>query len=190
MTQPSDRPYVSRGGEKLAAGLSAFGIEPRGWVCADLGSNVGGFVDCLLRHGASRVYAVDTGYGTLAYALRTNPRVVVFERTNAMHVVLPEPVDLVTVDVAWTPQKRILPAAVRMLKPDGKIISLVKPHYETDRKLLHHGVLDPADAKTVFKSVCADIEAEGLAVARWIQSPVKGQKGNVEYLAIIEPARR
>lgn len=189
MTQPSDRPYVSRGGEKLAAALSAFGIEPYGWVCADLGSNVGGFVDCLLRRGAGRVYAVDTGYGALAYVLRTDPRVVVLERTNAMHVSLPEPVDLVTIDVAWTPQKRILPAAVRMLKPNGRIISLVKPHYETDRERLQHGVLDPADAKATFENVCADIEAEGLAVARWMQSPIKGQKGNVEYLVLVQTIR-
>lgn len=186
MTQPSDKPYVSRGGEKLAAALSAFGIEPRGWVCADLGSNVGGFVDCLLRRGAGRVYAVDTGYGVLAYELRTDPRVVVLERTNAMHLALPEPVDLVTIDVAWTPQKRILPAALRMLKPDGRIISLVKPHYETDRRHLRHGVLDPTESKAAFESVCAEIEAEGMAVARWIESPIKGQKGNVEYLVLLK----
>lgn len=185
MTQPSDKPYVSRAGEKLAAALDGFKIEPRGWTCADLGSNVGGFVDCLLRRGAGRVYAVDTGYGVLAYALRTDPRVVVLERTNAMHVALPEPVDLVTIDVAWTPQNRILPSAVGLLKPDGRIISLVKPHYETDRKHLRHGVLDPDGAKATFKNVCAHIEAEGLAVARWIESPIKGQKGNVEYLVLL-----
>jgi 23S rRNA (cytidine1920-2'-O)/16S rRNA (cytidine1409-2'-O)-methyltransferase len=189
MTQPSDKPYVSRGGEKLAAALDAFEIEPRGWTCADLGSNVGGFVDCLLRRGAGRVYAVDTGYGVLAYALRTDPRVVVLERTNAMHVALPEPVDLVTIDVAWTPQNRILPAAIRLLKPTGRIISLVKPHYETDRKRLRHGVLDPADAKATFEDVCAHVEAEGLAVAQWIESPIKGQKGNVEYLVLLKTVK-
>ena len=90
MSRPEERPYASRGGSKLAAALDAFGISPAGWVCADLGCNVGGFVDCLLRRGAQKVYAVDTGYGALAYALRKDPRVVVMERTNAMHVELGE----------------------------------------------------------------------------------------------------
>ncbi len=187
MPQPEDKPYVSRGGDKLAAALDAFGIQPAGWICADLGSNVGGFVDSLLRRGASRVYAVDTAYGVLAYTLRTDPRVVVMERTNAMHVALPEPVDLVTIDVAWTPQQRILPNAVRLLRPDACIIALVKPHYEADRESLRHGVLDSADAKAVFDRVCRQIEASGLTVIRLIESPIKGQKGNIEYLVLLRP---
>ncbi len=186
MPRPSDKPYVSRGGEKLAAALDAFGIEPHGWACADLGSNVGGFVDCLLCRGAGRVYAVDTGYGVLAYTLRTDPHVVVMERTNAMHVVLPEPVDLVTIDVAWTPQNHILPAAVRLLKPDGRIISLVKPHYETDRRNLCRGVLSPEGAKAAFDAVCTKIASIGLTVTRWIESPIRGQKGNVEFLVLLK----
>jgi len=129
-TPPSKQPYVSRSGAKLEAALDAFGIAPADWVCADLGCNVGGFTDCLLRRGARRVYAIDTGYGTLAYRLRTDPRVVVMERTNAMHVTLPEPVDLVTIDVGWTRQHHILPNAVRLAKPAGRIITLIKPHYE------------------------------------------------------------
>jgi len=190
MTRPSDKPYVSRGGEKLAAALDAFGVSPAGWVCADLGSNVGGFVDCLLRRGANRVYAIDTGYGVLAYTLRTDPRVVVLERTNAMHVTLPEPVDLATIDVAWTPQHRILPAAVSMLNPDGRIISLVKPHYETDRSNLRHGVLSPENAKAAFDEVCGRIASIGLTVTQWLESPIKGQKGNVEYLVLLRPVPR
>jgi 23S rRNA (cytidine1920-2'-O)/16S rRNA (cytidine1409-2'-O)-methyltransferase len=187
MAQPEDKPYVSRAGEKLAAALDAFGISPAGWTCADLGSNVGGFVDCLLRRGAERVYAIDTGYGVLAYSLRKDPRVVVMERTNAMHATLPEPVDLVTIDVAWTPQHRILPNAVKLLKPGGRIISLAKPHYETDRKDLCRGVLDAARAKTTFDAVCRQIESAGLAAGRWVESPIKGQKGNIEYLVLLEP---
>ena len=126
-------PYVSRGGWKLAAALEAFGIDPAGWVCADLGSNVGGFVDCLLQHGAARVYALDTGYGQLAWTLRNDPRVVVRERTNALHFdpwreLRGDPTGeragdpfegarLVTIDLAWTRQAHAVPAALRWLRP-------------------------------------------------------------------------
>jgi predicted rRNA methylase YqxC with S4 and FtsJ domains len=115
MTDLTPDAYVSRGGDKLAAALAAFDLDAAGRVCADFGSHVGGFVDCLLRFGAARVYAVDTCYGTLAWRLRRNPRVIVRERTNAMHVSLPEPVDLVTIDVGWTPQAKILPNVARTL---------------------------------------------------------------------------
>lgn len=125
--------FVSRGGEKLAAALDGFNVDVTGRVCADLGSHVGGFVDCLLQRGAAKVYAVDTCYGTLAWKLRRDPRVVVRERTNAMHVTLPEQVDLVTVDVAWTPQARILPNAARLVLPTGTVVTLIKPHYEASR---------------------------------------------------------
>ncbi|RME40059.1 MAG: hypothetical protein D6788_04150 [Planctomycetota bacterium] len=122
---PSDHEsYVSRGGEKLAAALARFRVDPTGWTCADLGSHVGGFVDCLLQHGAARVYAVDTCYGTLAWRLRKDERVVVRERTNALHVTLPEPVDLVTIDVGWTRQEKVLPRAAALLRnrPDDSRI--------------------------------------------------------------------
>src|SRR5678809_598758 len=105
MKNPS--PFVSRAGLKLEHALHHFGIDAQGFTCADLGSNTGGFVDCLLQRGAAKVYAVDTGYGVLEWKLRKDPRVVVMERTNAMHVVLPEPVEVVTIDVAWTKQRHI-----------------------------------------------------------------------------------
>jgi len=179
--------FVSRGGLKLAAALDAFGLDPTGWVCADLGSNVGGFVDCLLQRGAARVYAIDTGYGTLAYKLRTDSRVVVMERTNAMHVMLPEPADLVTVDVAWTPQHHILPSALRMLKPTGRIVTLIKPHYEADRSRLRKGVLDPPSARETLDIVLDRIWGLGLAIAHWTPSPVPGHRGNLEFLALLCP---
>ena len=116
MSKSKSSGYVSRGGEKLAAALDHFEIDVSDRVCADLGSHIGGFVDCLLQRGAERVYSVDTSYGTLAWKLRRDPRVVVLERTNAMHVVLSEPVDLVTIDVGWTPQSKILPAAAGLLR--------------------------------------------------------------------------
>lgn len=181
-----DKPYVSRAGLKLAAALDAFEVDPAGAVCADLGSNVGGFVDCLLRRGAVRVYAVDTGYGVLAWSLRKDPRVVVMERSNAMHVALPAAVDLVTIDVAWTPQRRILPNAVAMLRPGGRIISLIKPHYEADRSLLHGGVLAPDDARRVLEDTLADIRSVGLNVLATVESPIAGSKGNREFLAMME----
>ncbi len=117
MSKSKSSKYVSRGGEKLAAALNHFEIDVSDLVCADLGSHVGGFVDCLVQRGAARVYSVDTSYGTLAWKLRRDPRIVVLERTNAMHVVLPEPVDLVTIDVGWTPQSKILPGAAGLLRP-------------------------------------------------------------------------
>src|SRR5213083_1812131 len=122
--------FVSRAGQKLEHALVHFQIDVAGKICADLGSNAGGFVDCLLQRGAAKVYAIDTGYGALEWKLRKDPRVVVMERTNAMHAELPEKVDLVTIDVAWTKQKHILPAARKMIDDDGIAISLIKPQYE------------------------------------------------------------
>ncbi|MEX0741664.1 MAG: SAM-dependent methyltransferase [Phycisphaeraceae bacterium] len=146
MSEP-DCPYVSRGGLKLAAALDAFGVDPSGWVCADLGCSTGGFTDCLLQRGAAHVYAVDTAYGELAWKLRQDERVTVIERTNALHY---DPwreladsgfagCDLVVMDLGWTLQARAVPAALRWLRaegPAGGVISLVKPHYEsTDRAM-------------------------------------------------------
>jgi 23S rRNA (cytidine1920-2'-O)/16S rRNA (cytidine1409-2'-O)-methyltransferase len=167
----------------LAAALDAFGVDPAGWLCADLGSNVGGFVDCLLQRGASKVYAVDTGYGTLAWKLRKDSRVVVMERTNAMHVALDGPVDLVTIDVAWTPQRHILPNAVKLLKPQGSIITLIKPHYEADKNQLDKGVLKADAVEETLIAVLDRIREMSLQVVATIESPIAGQKGNVEYLA-------
>lgn len=182
-----EKPFVTRAGLKLAAALDAFGVSPEAAFCADFGSNVGGFVDCLLRRGAVRVYAVDTGYGVLAWSLRKDPRVVVMERTNAMHVALPEPVDLLTIDVAWTTQDRILPNAARQLRPGGRIISLVKPHYEADKSLLRSGVLAPDDARRVLEETVNRIHETGLEVQSTIESPIAGNKGNLEFLALIVP---
>ncbi len=180
-----DRPYVSRGGEKLAAALEAFGIDPAGAICADLGCNVGGFTDALLRHGAVRVYAIDTGYGTLDYRLRTDPRVVVLERTNAMHVTLDEPVDLAVVDVGWTRQRHILPNAARLLKRDGRIVTLIKPHYEADKHELHKGVVPAPLVEDVLERACGSMAELDLTLLAILPSPIVGQKGNREYLALL-----
>ena len=160
-----------------------------GLVCADLGSNVGGFVDCLLSRGAARVYSIDTGYGVLAWKLRKDPsgRVIVMERTNAMHATLPEPVQLVTIDVAWTRQKHILPAARRMLTDDGTCITLIKPHYEAPPGDLKRGVLAEERVAGVLDSIRPDISAAGFDLIDTTPSPIKGAKGNVELLALLRP---
>jgi 23S rRNA (cytidine1920-2'-O)/16S rRNA (cytidine1409-2'-O)-methyltransferase len=180
--------FVSRAGQKLHHALTTFGVSPAGLVCADLGANAGGFTDCLLQMGAKKVYAIDTGYGALEYKLRKDERVVVMERTNAMHAALPELVELVVIDVAWTKQKHILPAAMRMIAPSGQVISLIKPHYEAEAKLLRGGVLPAAETENVLDGVQRDIHAAGFAIKGITTSPIKGAKGNVEFLALLERA--
>lgn len=179
--------YVSRAGAKLAHGLDAFGVDPRGWICADLGSNVGGFVDCLLQRGAAKVYAVEKGYGVLEWKLRKDLRVVVMERTNAMHVALPEPVQLVTIDVAWTRQRNILPAARRIVREDGMVITLIKPHYEADRNALKKGVLPEDRVDWIVEQVKNDIASAGFQVLATVRSPILGGEGNIEVLAQLRP---
>jgi 23S rRNA (cytidine1920-2'-O)/16S rRNA (cytidine1409-2'-O)-methyltransferase len=176
-------PFVSRAGLKLDHALSTFGIGVTGLVCADLGCNAGGFTDCLLGRGAAKVYAIDTGYGALAWKLRKDPRVVVMERTNAMHATLPEPVAFACVDVAWTRQRHILPAARRMLAADGTVVTLVKPHYEADKGWLVKGVLPPDRVDEVVAAVRHDVAAAGFDVVALTQSPIRGGEGNVEVLA-------
>lgn len=174
-------PYVSRGGVKLCAALDQFGIDVAGLVCADLGSHVGGFVDCLLQRGATKVYSVDTSYGTLAWKLRKNPRVIVQERTNALHVSLPERVDLVTIDVGWTPQKRILPHAISLLKPGGRLLTLVKPHYEAAASQLVDGVLSDDQAEQTLEKVIVEVSADGMTLVGIMVSPIRGHGGNREF---------
>jgi 23S rRNA (cytidine1920-2'-O)/16S rRNA (cytidine1409-2'-O)-methyltransferase len=181
-------PFVSRAGAKLEHALAEFHIDVHGLICADLGSNVGGFVDCLLQGGAAKIYSVDTGYGVLDWKLRNDPRIVVMERTNAMHAVLPEPVDLVTIDVAWTRQRNILPAAKKMLRQEGeggKIVTLIKPHYEADKRWLRGGVLLAEHLQTVLDQVSQDFAKAGLKLHGITKSPILGSKGNAEFLAYL-----
>jgi 23S rRNA (cytidine1920-2'-O)/16S rRNA (cytidine1409-2'-O)-methyltransferase len=188
---PSDD-YVSRGGLKLEAALDAFGIDPAGWVCADFGANVGGFTDCLLRRGAEPVYAIDTGYGELAWRLRKDSRVVVMERTNALHCPIVEPVDLVVADMAWTPQRLIVPAARLWLRPGGQVLSLLKCHYEAAkadgrRKAGKGRVLEDAQAAEICRSVCEQLLTDGANLRAVVQSPLRGKGGNVEYWLWLGP---
>ena len=180
-------PYVSRGGLKLAAALREFQLDPVGWTCTDFGSHVGGFVHCLLQHGAARVYAVETGYGVLDYRLRRDPRVVVCERTNALHYVCPEPCDFVTVDVGWTPQRLILPTARRCLKPGGRVITLVKPQYEAPHEWLEAGVVPAERLSAVLEACRRDVGDLGWRIERELESPLRGHGGNMEYLWLLRP---
>lgn len=195
--------YVSRGGEKLAAALEHFEIDVSDRVCADLGSHVGGFVDCLLQRGARRVYSVDTSYGTLAWTLRRDPRVEVLERTNAMHVVLPERIDLVTIDVAWTPQSKILPAAGGLLQADevhdeplacaadettSHVLTLIKPHYEAPKDQLDAGVLPDELVDGVISDTVEQMKASGWQVVGTVESPIRGHAGNREFFALLSLA--
>tara|TARA_R110000782_G_scaffold103991_9_gene191564 strand:- start:2075 stop:2701 length:627 start_codon:yes stop_codon:yes gene_type:complete len=193
---PTPEPdFVSRGGLKLHHALSEFRFDPNGLTCADLGCSTGGFTDCLLRHGAARVHSVDTAYGEFAWKLRSDPRVVVHERSNALHFAPAEPVDLVVIDLGWTPQRLALPAAAKWLKPDGRIITLVKPHYECDKSELGPGgVMDHVRAEAVAGEVRDGLPALGFAVLGWTKSPVLGGAsskkkrkgtGNPEWLALV-----
>ncbi|MBK7702422.1 MAG: TlyA family rRNA (cytidine-2'-O)-methyltransferase [bacterium] len=176
-------PYVSRGGDKLACALDAFGIDPAGLVCADLGCSTGGFTDVLLQRGALRVHAVDTAYGVLDWRLRSDPRVAVHERTNALRVELPEPVALVVIDAGWTRQQRVVPRALALLEPGGSVVSLIKPHYEAPPSRLVEGRLPPEEAERVLEEVLGSLRALARIVAGPVVSPVDGGKaGNREYL--------
>jgi 23S rRNA (cytidine1920-2'-O)/16S rRNA (cytidine1409-2'-O)-methyltransferase len=201
---PADppHPYVSRGGLKLAHALDAFTLDVRGLVCADFGCSTGGFTDVLLRHGAERVVAVDTAYGVLDYRLRTDPRVLVMERTSALHAEPPREVagrvDLVVIDAGWTMQRLVLPAAVRWLSPGTasgrakRVVTLVKPHYELDagekRSLLRRGVLDDADALRVAARVIERMPERGVEPVAVTKSPIAGSKGtargNAEWVVL------
>jgi 23S rRNA (cytidine1920-2'-O)/16S rRNA (cytidine1409-2'-O)-methyltransferase len=183
-------PYVSRGGVKLAAALDAFGIEPKGWVCADIGASTGGFTDVLLQRGAARVYAIDVGYGQLHWRLRQDPRVVVMERTNARYLQrLPEPVHLVTIDASFISLRLLLPAAKRLLAPQGQIIALVKPQFEAGPERVGKGgvVRDPAVHRQVLTEVVAWAAAQDFGPQGLIPSPILGPKGNREFLLWLKP---
>lgn len=181
--------YVSRSGLKLEAALRAFRIDPTGMVCVDLGSHVGGFVDCLLRHGAAKVYAVDPGYGVLHHRLRSDPRVVVCERTNALDFECPEPCDLVTIDVGWTPQRLVLPVARRLLRETGgQVVTLVKPQYEAPRRWLRGGVVTEERLPEVLDACRRQVHELGWEILGEVESPIRGQGGNREWLWHLRPA--
>lgn len=184
--------YVGRGGEKMAWALEHFNIRPEGWICCDLGSHIGGFVDALLQAGANAVYAVDTCYGTFAWTLRNDSRVILMERTNALHVELPEQVKLVTCDVGWTRQAKVLPKALSLVEPGGYVLSLLKPQYEAEKSEMEKGkgrVRDDA-LERIAAEVRRLAESFGHPVAGPDLTPFLGGKGkNPEYFTLIGPVQ-
>ncbi len=178
--------FASRAGEKLQFALNSFNLNVKGLICADFGCSTGGFTDCMLQNGAQKVYSVDTAYGELAWKLRNDPKVVVLERTNAMHVVLPEKVDFLTVDTSWTKQVLVLPNALKNLKSGGVLISLIKPHYEAPKSYLRKGRLQDEKIDEVLQKVTSDMLPIGIEIEKIVESPIVGEKGkNREFLALL-----
>ena len=176
--------YVSRGGLKLEGALDAFHLDPRGKVCADLGASTGGFTDCLLQGGATRVYAIDVGYGQLAWKLRNDPRVVTMDRINIRHLEsLPEPIDLATIDTAFISLTLILPVAKRLLQPCGEAVALVKPQFEAGREQVGKGgiVREPRVHRAVIEKIAQHALENGWRVRGLARSPITGADGNVEF---------
>jgi 23S rRNA (cytidine1920-2'-O)/16S rRNA (cytidine1409-2'-O)-methyltransferase len=180
--------FVSRGGEKLEHALQTFDIDVSSLICADFGASTGGFTDVLLQHGAAHVYAVDVGYGQLAYRLQADERVTVLDRTNARYLeALPEPVDLVTIDVSFISLALVLPAARRVLKPGGSVIALIKPQFEAGKERVGKGgvVRDSRVHRAVLRQVLDAAGEIGFYAFGLTASPITGPAGNVEFLAFL-----
>ena len=181
-------PYVSRGGLKLEKALRDFGVDPTGYVCSDSGASTGGFTDCLLQQGASKVFAIDVGYGQLDWKIRSDPRVVVMERTNVRYVTpedLGEPLDLSVIDVSFISLRIVLPVIKTFLKPTGQVLCLIKPQFEAGKtKVGKKGVVrDPAIHKEVLDDFVSLVRELEFTILGLTFSPVKGPEGNIEFLA-------
>ncbi len=181
-------PYVSRGGLKLEKALKDFGVDPTGFVCSDSGASTGGFTDCLLQQGASKVFAIDVGYGQLDWKIRSDPRVVVMERTNVRYVTpeqLGEPLDLSVVDVSFISLNIVLPVIKTFLKPTGQVLCLIKPQFEAGKdKVGKKGVVrEPETHKEVLDNFISLATGLGFHILGLTHSPVKGPEGNIEFLA-------
>ena len=189
----SSCPYVSRGGLKLEKALRDFAIDPTGYVCSDSGASTGGFTDCLLQHGARKVFAIDVGYGQLAWKIWEDPRVVCMERTNIRYVTpedLGEPLDLSVIDVSFISLKIVLPAVRKLLKPTGQVLCLIKPQFEAGKeKVGKKGVVrDPAVHLEVLEQFVALAKSLDFTICDLTFSPVKGPEGNIEFLAHLSRA--
>ena len=183
-------PYVSRGGLKLEKALKVFDIDPAGWICMDIGSSTGGFTDCMLQNGAAKVYAIDVGYGQLAWELRQDERVVCMEKTNFRYLTpadIPDTPDFATVDVSFISLSKILPAAYAILSDKGRMVCLIKPQFEAGRE--HVGkkgvVRDPKIHRMVVRDSLECAVSLGFRVMGLSYSPIKGPEGNIEYLMYI-----
>lgn len=183
-------PFVSRGGLKLAAGLDFFGVEPDGLICADIGASTGGFTDCLLQRGAAKVYAIDVGYGQLAWKLRQDERVAVMERTNARHLKpgdLADPIDMTVIDASFISLTILIPPVLPFFAEEKQIMALIKPQFEAGRESVGKGgvVRDPLIHERVIAGIKEFSEKVGLVCHGVCPSPILGPKGNQEFLCWI-----
>ena len=183
----SDIPFVSRGGLKLLKALETFDITLDGKITADIGASTGGFTDCMLQHGAVKVFAIDVGYGQLDWKLRNDPRVVVMERTNIRHVtadMLSDPIEFASIDVSFISLDKVLPAVFNLLEKNAQLVALIKPQFEAGRELVgKHGVVrDPNVHSDVIERVIDSAQTIGFGVCGLTFSPIKGPEGNIEYL--------
>lgn len=183
----SDLPYVSRGGLKLEAALKYFEMSVRDKVAMDVGSSTGGFTDVMLQQGARRVYCIDVGYGQLAWKLRQDPRVVLLERTNIRNLgreIIPEEIDIAAIDVSFISLNKVIPKVLEFLAKGGRIVALIKPQFEVGKGEVGKGgiVRDSAKRDAAVQRVKSELQATGLSIAGIIESPIRGQKGNIEYL--------
>ena len=183
-------PYVSRGGLKLQKAIEDWGVSCENAVCVDMGASTGGFTDCMLQHGAVKVYAIDVGYGQLDYKLRVDPRVINMEKTNIRYLdtdLIEEPVDLISIDVSFISVSHMFPVASKILAPGGKILCLVKPQFEAGREQVGKGgiVRDASVHEEVINKVIGYGEENGLYPIALTFSPIKGTKGNIEYLLLL-----
>lgn len=183
--------YVSRGGLKLEKAMAAFPIDLNGAVCADIGASTGGFTDCMLQNGAEKVYAVDVGYGQLAWSLRSDPRVVTMERTNARSLtpeMFPEPMDMAVMDLSFISVRLVLPAVRELLRPGAPAVCLIKPQFEAGREDVgKKGVVrDSAVHERVLREFLDFAPGAGYTVMGLDFSPVRGTEGNIEYLAYLK----
>jgi len=188
-------PFVSRGGFKLDKALKVFPVDPAEKICLDCGASTGGFTDVLLQHGAKKVYAVDVGYGQLAWKLRTDERVVNLERTNLRYVTaeqIPEPIDLAVMDVSFISIRLVIPAVKALLRPEADFICLIKPQFEAGREEVgKKGVVrDSAVHKRVIREILDFVPTAGLTVVGLDYSPIKGPEGNIEYLCHLKNGLR
>ena len=182
--------YVSRGGLKLEAALNSYALSVNGLICLDVGASTGGFTDCLLQKGAGHVYAVDVGYGQLAWKLRQDPRVTAIERTNIRYMketVIPEPIDLAAIDTSFISLKIVIPSVLKFLKPNGMLLALIKPQFEVGKGKVGKGgiVREEFMRAEVLKDLSIFFNKIGLFFKPPIPSPILGSKGNMEYLILL-----
>ncbi len=188
-------PYVSRGGLKLEKAVTAFALDFTNMICVDVGASTGGFTDCMLQNGARKVYAIDVGYGQLAWKLRTDSRVVNIERTNIRYLdlqLLPEPVDFCSIDVAFISLKLVLPVVFSFLDNGGQVVALVKPQFEAGREEVgKKGVVrDAAIHRRVIQNTIAAALEIGFSVLQLESSPIRGPEGNIEFLLLLEKSKK